>query len=278
MLPDFRVVAIAVISTFLFAVFAGFYTSSRLANERKPRAETLAAIEESPLNRIALNWPEPVQPPSKSLDLDFAVTAKVLRNPVRDVSDEPVSAPAPEAKVAASPPVAVPNRSLELPTPRADSPAVEAVRSEPAKIAPEEIAPERIEPQKVEPAKPEPGGSNRQIPHRLKSRRQSRHPRPRMQSLRSFRPRTRVIETVPGAATPAPIAAPVACSTGNAGAGRPDRQHRGSAARQFADRCAEERRPQRKRLRRKSRAGRIRWRRRLIRSLRARRRPPPKSL
>ena len=47
---------------------------------------SLAAIEEHPLNRIALNWPEPVQPPSNPLDLDFAVTAKVLRNPVRDVT------------------------------------------------------------------------------------------------------------------------------------------------------------------------------------------------
>ena len=60
MLPDIRVVTIAVISTFLFAVTVGFYTSSRLANERKPRPESLAAIEENPLNRIALNWPEPV--------------------------------------------------------------------------------------------------------------------------------------------------------------------------------------------------------------------------
>ena len=37
MLPDLRVVTIAVISTFLFAVSVGFYTSSRLMSERKPR-------------------------------------------------------------------------------------------------------------------------------------------------------------------------------------------------------------------------------------------------
>ncbi len=103
MLPDLRVVTIAVISTFLFAVSVGFYTSSRLVNERKPRPDSLAAIEDHPLNRIALNWPEPVQPQSNSLDLDFAVSAKVLRNPVRDVSDDQVAAPAPEPKVAAAP-------------------------------------------------------------------------------------------------------------------------------------------------------------------------------
>ena len=39
MLPDLRVVTIAVISTFLFAVSVGFYTSSRLISERKPRPE-----------------------------------------------------------------------------------------------------------------------------------------------------------------------------------------------------------------------------------------------
>ena len=43
MLPDLRVVTIAVISTFLFAASVGFYTSSRLMSERKPRASASRA-------------------------------------------------------------------------------------------------------------------------------------------------------------------------------------------------------------------------------------------
>lgn len=127
MLPDFRVVTIAVISTFLFAASVGFYTSSRLAAERKPRPESLAAIEENPLNRIALNWPEPVQQTQNPLDLDFAVTAKVLRNPVRDVTDEP----APEPKVAAAP---LSNPNVVVEQPAADLPRIEVPRIDASKI------------------------------------------------------------------------------------------------------------------------------------------------
>ena len=88
MLPDFRVVAIAVISTFLLTVSVGFYTSSRLLNEpRKSRSESLASLEDSPISRIALNWPEPVQQTAQ-LDLDFAVTLNGSRNPVRDITNE----------------------------------------------------------------------------------------------------------------------------------------------------------------------------------------------
>jgi hypothetical protein len=128
MLPDFRVVTIAVISTFLVAVSVGFYTSSRLLNERKPRPDSLAAIEDHPLNRIALNWPEPVQPQSNPLDLDFAVSAKVLRNPVRDVSDEQIAAPAPEPKIAAAPPALIQNDAPEGPV--AEAPKIEAPKLE----------------------------------------------------------------------------------------------------------------------------------------------------
>ncbi len=76
MLPDLRVVIIAVISTFLLTVSVGFYTSSRLLNEpRKARSDSLASLEDSPINRIALNWPEPVQQ-TPQLDLDFAVSVE----------------------------------------------------------------------------------------------------------------------------------------------------------------------------------------------------------
>lgn len=88
MLPDFRVVIITVISTFLLTVGVGFYTSSRLLNEpRKSRSESLASLEDSPISRIALNWPEPVQQ-TPQLDLDFAVTLNGSRDPVRDITSE----------------------------------------------------------------------------------------------------------------------------------------------------------------------------------------------
>ena len=161
MLPDFRVVTIAVIATFLFAAGVGFYTSSRLASERKPRPESLAAIEENPLNRIALNWPEPVQPPSNSLDLDFAVTAKVLRNPVRDVSDDAVlaPAPAPEPKVAAAPPASPVDTVAEqpaIPAPRSEAPSLEVPKIETPKIEAPKQDVAQIETPKIETPKSEP--------------------------------------------------------------------------------------------------------------------------
>jgi hypothetical protein len=94
MLPDLRIVIAAVLSTFVLTVGVGFYASSRLINEPKKRADSLAALEESPVNRIALSWPEPIRQ-SEPLALDFAVTARALRNPVREVTSEP-AAPVPQ--------------------------------------------------------------------------------------------------------------------------------------------------------------------------------------
>lgn len=150
MLPDIRVVTIAVISTFLFAVTVGFYTSSRLANERKPRPESLAAIEENPLNRIALNWPEPVQAPQKPLDLDFAVTSKVLRNPVRDVTEEvaPVASPAPEQRVAAAP--AISDANSMQPAPSIDLPKIDVLKVEAPAIEVPKIDSPAPEPARIE--------------------------------------------------------------------------------------------------------------------------------
>lgn len=84
MLPDLRVVLAAVISTFICTVGVGFYASSRLLQE--PLTTRTDNPEDSPINRIALSWPEPL-PPERTLNLDFAVTAKVAKNPVRDISE-----------------------------------------------------------------------------------------------------------------------------------------------------------------------------------------------
>ena len=87
MLPDLRIVIVAVLSTFVLTVGVGFYTSSRLITETKRNSDFLVAMEETPVNRIALSWPEPSKQP-EPLALDFAVSAKALRNPVRDVTNE----------------------------------------------------------------------------------------------------------------------------------------------------------------------------------------------
>jgi hypothetical protein len=91
MLPDLRIVIAAVISTFVLTVGVGFYASTRMMQEPKKRSDLLATLEETPVNRIALSWPDP-QPQSEPLALDFAVTARALRNPVRDVTNETVPA------------------------------------------------------------------------------------------------------------------------------------------------------------------------------------------
>jgi hypothetical protein len=105
MFPDLRIVIVTVISTFVLTVGVGFYTSSRLLNERNKRVDPLAAREETPVNRIALSWPEPTRQ-SEPLALDFAVTAKALRNPVRDVTPG-------SATIEAQPP----QKELPLPAP-----------------------------------------------------------------------------------------------------------------------------------------------------------------
>jgi hypothetical protein len=91
MLPDLRIVIAAIVSTFVLSVGVGFYASSRLISEPKRGADSLVAFEETPVNRIALSWPALTQQ-SEALALDFAVTAKALRNPVRDVTNEPAAA------------------------------------------------------------------------------------------------------------------------------------------------------------------------------------------
>jgi hypothetical protein len=91
MLPDLRIVIAAVISTFVLTVGVGFYASTRMMQEPKKRSDLLATLEETPVNRIALSWPDP-QPQSEPLALDFAVTARALRNPVRDVTNQTVPA------------------------------------------------------------------------------------------------------------------------------------------------------------------------------------------
>ena len=87
MLPDLRIVIAAVISTFVLTSGVGFFASSRLISEPKKSTDSIAALDATPVNRIALSWPAPARQ-SEPLALDFAVTAKALRNPVRDVTNE----------------------------------------------------------------------------------------------------------------------------------------------------------------------------------------------
>jgi hypothetical protein len=84
MLPDLRIVIAAVVSTFVLTVGVGFFASSRLIHDQM-MARIDRAQDDTPINRIALNWPEPTKA-EPSLNLDFAVSAKVAKNPVRDVT------------------------------------------------------------------------------------------------------------------------------------------------------------------------------------------------
>lgn len=99
MLPDLRIVIAAVLSTFVVTAGVGFYASSRLIQEPK-RTDSLAAMDETPVNRIALSWPAPTRQPEQPA-LDFAVTAKALRNPVRDITNDTAAAWQPPQQSAA---------------------------------------------------------------------------------------------------------------------------------------------------------------------------------
>lgn len=131
MLPDLRIVIAAVFSTFVLSAGVGFYASSRLIGETKKGADSIASFEETPVNRIALSWPEPTRQP-EPLALDFAVTAKALRNPVRDVTSEPAPVAAthePVRKTATELPAAPRETRAEIAPAKAEAamPRVEAV-------------------------------------------------------------------------------------------------------------------------------------------------------
>jgi hypothetical protein len=147
MLPDLRIVIAAVISTFVLTVGVGFYASTRMIQEPKMRSDLLATLEETPVNRIALSWPEPMQQ-SEALALDFAVTARALRNPVRDVTNEP-------APVEPQQPLPVRTAATDLAGP---APAEKPVQNPPAKSEAAPLAATIATPapsEKLEPA-PEP--------------------------------------------------------------------------------------------------------------------------
>jgi hypothetical protein len=121
MLPDLRIVIAAVVSTFIFTVGVGFFASSRLIHEQMTARVDTKGFDDTPVNRIALNWPEPTKA-ERNIDLDFAVSAKGSRNPVRDI--------APDAEQQqAQRPMAAP--TLAEPTPPAP-PAEVAARQEAA--------------------------------------------------------------------------------------------------------------------------------------------------
>jgi hypothetical protein len=87
MLPDLRIVIAAVVSTFIFTVGVGFFASSRLIHEQMTARVDTKGLDDTPINRIALNWPEPTKT-ERNVDLDFAITAKASRNPVREIAPE----------------------------------------------------------------------------------------------------------------------------------------------------------------------------------------------
>lgn len=131
MLPDLRIVIAAVLSTFVLTVGVGFYASSRLINESKRSTDSFASHEETPVNRIALSWPEPTRQ-SEPLALDFAVTAKALRNPVRDVTGETVPAEALQQPVRTT--------ATDLAAPPSEKPV--EVAPAPTEAVPAPVAPE----------------------------------------------------------------------------------------------------------------------------------------
>lgn len=156
MLPDLRIVIAAVLSTFVLTVGVGFFASSRLINEPKKSTDSIAALDATPVNRIALSWPAPTRQP-EPMALDFAVTAKALRNPVRDVTSEfpsPEKPSEPEtspvrttATDLAVPPVetsrATPTQSAvpQLTPPQAEAPQATSPQAAAPKVAPTEVAP-----------------------------------------------------------------------------------------------------------------------------------------
>jgi hypothetical protein len=87
MLPDLRIVIAAVVSTFILTVGVGFFASSRLIHEQMTARVDTKGLDDTPINRIALNWPEPTKA-ERNIDLDFAISIRGSGNPVRDITSE----------------------------------------------------------------------------------------------------------------------------------------------------------------------------------------------
>jgi len=128
MLPDLRIVIAAVASTFILTVGVGFFASSRLIHEQMTTRVDTKGLDDTPINRIALNWPEPTKVERK-IDLDFAVSAKGSGNPVRDVTPD-------LSQVETQPAPAKPEApSASLPeTERSPQPTTESRDPEPAVV------------------------------------------------------------------------------------------------------------------------------------------------
>lgn len=129
MLPDLRIVIAAVVSTFILTVGVGFFASSRLIHEQMTARVDTKGHDDTPINRITLNWPEPTNF-EPHINLDFAISAKVAKNPVRDVTPEIMSAPH-LAKTDAAAPVPPPSGT---PAPAHETPA--ALPQEPTTLTP----------------------------------------------------------------------------------------------------------------------------------------------
>ncbi|MGE3988050.1 hypothetical protein [Pseudorhodoplanes sp.] len=139
MLPDLRIVIAAVTSTFVFAAGVGFYTSSLFIDKPKKPTEPSATAEASPIDRIALSWPEPTPQP-EPLALDFAVTARALRNPVRDVTNEPIAAN-PRSQEAGEAPVRTSATRTDAADAASERPAISpSVIEQTAKVEPAPVA------------------------------------------------------------------------------------------------------------------------------------------
>lgn len=153
MLPDLRIVIAAVVSTFIFTVGVGFFASSRLIHEQMTTRVDTKGLDDTPINRIALNWPEPTKT-ERNVDLDFAVSAKVSRNPVRDITDVEPAANSGHAETSKSD-----ARAAE--TPKAETPRLEVSKLDiPATVSPADTpgphpAPAAPEPQKEAAPAPE---------------------------------------------------------------------------------------------------------------------------
>jgi hypothetical protein len=145
MLPDLRIVIAAVVSTFIFTVGVGFFASSRLIHEQMTARVDTKGFDDTPINRIALNWPEPVKT-DRNVDLDFAVSAKASRNPVRDI------APDVEQQQMQAQKIAAPSATVSTPAPAPEIAPVAAIAPAPATAPiPEVLAQPEPAPREPEP-------------------------------------------------------------------------------------------------------------------------------
>jgi hypothetical protein len=130
MLPDLRLLVIATVSTFVVTVGAGLFASIRLLPEPLSVHGDRNFGDDSPINRIAVSWPDPSRPSMR----DLMIAPKQAK---------PLDLPPPAPKAEQTPSPAIKEETATIPSEPSQTEPPSAAPGAPAKPADTQATTER---------------------------------------------------------------------------------------------------------------------------------------